>query len=579
MDKEIRWRQKNFILLFMCMLLSIAFLFGCGDKNVAEEATAMSLSEDAEAAEEERKRQEELQKLTNGDIEIKTKELTGYATDATLTYQEDNEQLMYSCKMEQIPKSDDAYIYLFSKETFENEYKLFGEPVASALKGTDCEITFEYENEFLFARFVPSLLINGKYVPLCGGVYLSNPEALAENTQAYPQTESKKGLLLDPTIVGTEKTIDLGVKHAIYNIPLSIIMGETTDEEVPTIVYNYKGKDYLFNGAALRGYDGLFSYLNDMGMSCTAIILNDWNDDHIEMIHPKARKKSNESYYYMFNATEQGGTRELEAIASFLTERYSGGEYGLVHSWVIANEINQQNIWNYMNTEDVEYYAQEFEKAFRIFYQAAKSQYANSQVYFSIDHDWNSNGGKNSKFFNGKDLIVAFNDMAEKHGNYDWGIAIHPYPNPISEVEYWKQEYDKTQDAEVLTIMNLNVLTDFLKQDEYLNADGKVRNITITELGFTSREGEKLQAAAFAYCYYILEANPYIKAFIMNRQTDAPEEMEQGLAFGIYNCDKSEKYIKDVFKYIDTDEAEEYTEFMLDILEVETLEEALEWAE
>ena len=65
----------------------------------------------------------------------------------------------------------------------------------------------------------------------------------------------------------------------------------------------------------------------------------------------------------------------------------------------------------------------------------------------------------------------------------------------------------------------------------------------------------------------------------MNRQTDAPEEMEQGLAFGIYNCDKSEKYIKDVFKYIDTDEAEEYTEFMLDILEVETLEVALEWAE
>ena len=176
-------------------------------------------------------------------------------------------------------------------------------------------------------------------------------------------------------------------------------------------------------------------------------------------------------------------------------------------------------------------------------------------------------------------MIVAFNDMAEKHGNYDWGIAIHPYPNPISEVEYWKQEYDKTQDAEVLTIMNLNVLTDFLKQDEYLNADGKVRNITITELGFTSREGEKLQAAAFAYCYYIIEANPYIKAFIMNRQTDAPEEMEQGLAFGIYNCDKSEKYLKDVFKYIDTDEAEEYTEFMLDILEVETLEEALEWAE
>ena len=51
------------------------------------------------------------------------------------------------------------------------------------------------------------------------------------------------------------------------------------------------------------------------------------------------------------------------------------------------------------DTDDVEYYAQEFEKAFRIFYQAAKSRYANSKVYFSIDHDWNSNKGKNNKYF------------------------------------------------------------------------------------------------------------------------------------------------------------------------------------
>ena len=165
------------------------------------------------------------------------------------------------------------------------------------------------------------------------------------------------------------------------------------------------------------------------------------------------------------------------------------------------------------------------------------------------------------------------------HGNYDWGIAIHPYPEPLTRVNYWSAENDKTSEAEILTVMNLNVLTDFLKQEEYLDTKGEVRGITITELGFSSKSGEKLQAAAFAYCYYIVDANPYIDAFILNRQTDAPEEVVSGLSFGLYEYDHSDKYLKEVFRYIDTDKAQEYTEFMLNILGAESLEEALGWAQ
>ena len=164
-------------------------------------------------------------------------------------------------------------------------------------------------------------------------------------------------------------------------------------------------------------------------------------------------------------------------------------------------------------------------------------------------------------------------------GNYDWGLAIHPYPNPLTRVNYWTETYDKTVNAPILTLMNLSTVTDVLKRDEYLERNGDVRSIMVTELGFTSASGEKLQAAAFAYCYYIIEANPYVDAFIMNRQTDALEEVKQGLSFGIYGLDQTPKYIFDTFKYIDTDEAEEHTEFMLNILGAESLEEALSWAQ
>ncbi|WP_160559529.1 DUF5722 domain-containing protein [Parablautia muri] len=521
----------------------------------------------------------EKRRLTRGDLYVEAGELAGYASDFSLSYDAESEQMIYSLKMPQIPESDDAYLYLFALSCYENEETPGGYPAAFGPKGTECQISFSYEEEYLFQQFVPALLLEGKYVPVGDGIYLSNPEELADNQEEYPQLESKKGLLLDPTMLGTEELTDLGVKHAIYNIPLSAIMGETADETFPTITYTYQGTDYLFNGAAINGYDGLFTYLTDLGMCSTAIVLNDWNDDYIEMIHPQARDNTSGASYYMFNTAEEKGVKELEAVASFLAERYSDGKHGMVYSWVIANEINQFRTWNYMDTNDVTYYAQEFEKAFRIFYQAVKRRYAGAKVYFSIDHDWNSNKGDNRIYFNARDLIEGINQAALKHGNYDWGIAIHPYPNPLTRVNYWSQEYDKTQEAQTLSIMNLNVLTDFLGQEEYLDTKGKIRSITITELGFSSKFGQKLQAAAFAYCYYITEANPYVEAFIMNRQTDAPEEMVQGLSFGIYEYDHSEKFLKEIFCNIDTEQSEEYIDFMLNILGAGSLEEALSWAQ
>lgn len=274
---------------------------------------------------------------------------------------------------------------------------------------------------------------------------------------------------------GTQELTDLDVKYSIYNIPLSQLFGETTQESYPTIHFPYKGEVYDLNGYTVAAYDGLFAYLTQRGMCNTAIVLNHWNDNCPELIHP-------------------------EAAAVFLTQRYSSGEHGMVHNWVIANEINQKK-WNYMDTQDLAHYAKEFEKGFRIFYLAAKSAYANARVSFSIDHDWDSNGGDNSEYFNARELIAAFQEAAAAHGNYDWGLAIHPYPDPLSRINFWSQKYEKTQDAETLSIMNLNVLTDFLGQEAYLDTAGKMRHIAITELGFSSKSGGNPAGAGLRHLY------------------------------------------------------------------------------
>lgn len=569
-------RKRRPVYLLLLGLACAGILSACGHNELpasgqVEEKPGQGMTLDQHA--------QVLSDLTAGETSLSAEEMSDYAMDIALTYDAETKKLRYSLDMPLIPASDDAYLYLFAAEVWEEDADaLLEEPVTRGRKSREWETTFPYRETHLYVRFIPALKIDDNFVQVGKSVYLSNPEALAGNQDDYPELGSKKGILLDPTMLGTPELTELGVKHAIYNIPLSHIMGETADATFPTITYTYRGKNYLFNGAAINGYDGLFTYLSDMGMSATAVVLNDWNEAHLELIHPEARKQESGAYYYMFNTAEESGARTLEAVASFLAERYSSGEHGMIHSWVIANEINQNRVWNYMDTQDVVHYAKTFEKSMRIFYQAVKSHYAGGRVYFSIDHAWNSNDGDNRSFFNGRDVLENFNEAALAHGNYDWGIAIHPYPEPLTRVNYWSQEYDKTRDASHLSVMNLNVLTDILQEENFLDRNGEVRSVTITELGFSSGSGERLQAAAFAYCYYIVEANPYVDAFLMNRQTDAPEEVKAGLSFGVYEYDHTGKYIKDVFRYIDTDQAGKYREFMLKILGADSLEQALSWA-
>jgi len=512
-------------------------------------------------------------------VSFNPEESFSYCDQPLCRYDKESGLVDFTIHFNAIPKSDDLNIYLFEAATYEDDCSFDGKPyLATSLKDYDVTLSFPYSEKHLFSRFVPVIAYQKSFYPLSYGQYITNPEDIAENNTPYPVLESKKGILLDPMTVDKPELYDLNVKRVVYNIPLSTIMGITDNETCPTIEYEYRGKKYYFNGFMLSGFDSLFSNLTAHEYHVTVIVLNDWSEVYPEIIHPLSRKKTSRSMYYEFNTEDEDGVRTMEAVATFLAKRYSGGDYGLIQDWVIANEINQQRIWNYMATSDLDLYTDSFEKSFRCFYNAIKSNYSNANVYFSIDHDWNNNGGADYLHFNGKDLLNSFNEKAKAHGNYNWGLSIHPYPYPLTSTRFWNGYCDKSENARIVTPMNLSVITDFMRQDELLDTSGNVRQIGVTELGFSSIPGEKVQAAAFAYCYLIIENNEYINSFLMNRQTDSYLSLQSGLALGIYNPDYSSKYIKDVFSQIDTESNEEYINEMLRIIGAKTLEDALERA-
>ncbi len=511
------------------------------------------------------------------EIELTAENQDTFATiESCLISSEDTSIVEIKGTLPGIPKSDSDDIYIFPLNTYETSIPEGAEPADTfRIEKTKATFTFHANlnnrqaNSRMFKKFVVAAKVDGKYKIISRSHYITNPEAVAKYN-VYTPASSIKGLLVDPSRLNTGELEDLGVKQAAYNIPLSKITGQTTSANYPTIHYTYNGKTYAIDGQSVAEFDIVFGSLSKKGIRTTAIILNDMNYEYPELVHPKARSGST-APYVMFNGAEESGVDAMAAMASFLTERYSGTGHGTVSNWVIANEINARSHWNYMEYTDVYNYTKEYAQAFRVFYNAIKSVNASAEIYMPLDQTWNRN--LNDKNYDARDVLDNFNTILKEKGNIDWQLAYHPYPVPLTNAAFWNTGayYKKltvdSVDTAMINMKNIHVVTDYLCQESFLTDEGETRHVLLSEQGFTSSSGgEGVQAAAFAYAYYISEANSHINGFLLNRQTDAPEEVAQGLAFGLNYSGGGRKQIYNVFKKIDTTESKQATEFAKGIL-------------
>lgn len=486
-------------------------------------------------------------------------------------------------KTDKLALSDDGYYYLFALQSCaegitDEEYIIEEEK--------DTELTFSVNLNYntvgsrLFSKFVVAIKQNGEYLAVSKPHYITNPEAVARYNPSFISTTSKKGILVDPEKLHGSELDDLGVRHAAYNIPLSRILGNTTNAYYPTVYYTYNGRTYSFNGQVVAEYDFIFSTLSNKKITTTGIILNDIHPGYMELIHPKARDGGGNSQYYAFNAAETEGIEYIAAVASFLASRYSGSGHGTVMNWVIGNEINARNEWNYMQHLETAAYAKEYADAFRVFYNAILSVNGNARVYISLDQQWGKSLYSNNGY-GSKEILDAFNSYLKEHGNIDWGMAYHPYNYPLTNPKAWSTSGKAgsyvldSETTPVISIRNIHVLTDYLQKEEYLTEDGEVRHVILSEMGYTSSQGQDLQAASFIYAYKIIEANRYIDSLLFTRQTDAASEVAQGLALGINTLGGAHKSIYTAYKYIDTPQSAKYTDFALDVIGISSWSEVI----
>ena len=430
----------------------------------------------------------------------------------------------------------------------------------------------------LYHKFVACVWTGDRYVPVSEQICINNPEAIAEFTLPYTEPLTKKGLLIEKAQIAD--AFDLGVCNVIINIPFNHLLGEGID-------YEYDGEVWHFNRNIVETYDHTISAFSNKSMNVSVVLLNGYNAAAPDFFYPGTQPTSS-AKYYQFNASTKEGCNAIKAVASFLATRYNGldADHGKVQNWIIGNEINNQE-WNWLGPMSMAAYVAEYERSFRLFYNAIRSSCANDRVYFSLDHNWNREANGRTRY-NARDVLQELSAQIRRHGNIDWGLAYHPYSEPMTEPEFWDDfntgKVTFYDDSPVVNFANISLLTDYMQRPEMRDRDGYVRHIILSEEGFTSMsetrgEVQELQAAAFAYAYYIADSNLYIDSFILSRQVDAPSELRSSLAFGLWTTSSitdaniqpaQKKYIWEVFKNIDRRSVTlEYTAFAKDILGIE----------
>lgn len=454
--------------------------------------------------------------------------------------------------------SEDGNLYLFALQPYEagigarTDY-CAAVPAAPAVTMTT-DLNLNSAASKLYARFVIAAKQGGSFVPVSNEYYITNPEAVATHTINAP-ARAKKGVTLDWRYA--KDLSDLGCGYALYELDPARFTA------AGGVNYTYNGKNYSFNSVVVTEFDQIAKMCQQNGVHVIMACKLTFKTPAADLIAPAARVPGMRGYAW--NVDEQGGAEKIQALMHFLAERYSDQGNGQVHSWIIGNEVNNNNNWHWSGSRTVADFSAHYAKEVRMCYNAIKSANANAKVYINLDQRWMFEDGTHDQY-GGKKVLDAFAASISSTGNIDWGLSFHPHCLPLNNAQFWNipanyramNLVNNTENSKMVIPTNVSVMTNYMTKPEMLNPAGGIRNVIISEMLFSSANptyatNEQIQAAAMTYAYKLMAAQPVIQAVIIHRHVDdASEIADAGMACGLRNADGSPKFAYNMFKVMDT---------------------------
>ena len=369
-----------------------------------------------------------------------------------------------------------------------------------------------------------------------------------------PTKDNKKGIQGTDFEYGQypdENPDSLGLNHILLNIELDKVIN-TDGSGYP---YEYNGKTYYFNYSNyVMVFERRIQEYREKGKAISLVLLLGWSDDPVinNLIYPGGRVNDGTHLYYALNSSDTAAREQLDATFHFLADVF-GRKHCFVQNWILGNEVNMPNEYNYCGTADLTTNVNICAASFDILYKALQDKNPNAKAYISLTDHWNYDD--EGRGMSTKNFIDAF---AAKETDKNWNIAFHAYPPNLNEVCWSKKAAEWLRHDVISRYVcgaNLEVLTNYVKENY-----GTSHRIILSEQGFNALNGQDEQAAMMVYTYYAAQRDDMVDAVIFTSWTDGGVSLRDGYQLGFLDSQGNKRPIYYAFKYMDTPQAATYTD-------------------
>jgi len=327
----------------------------------------------------------------------------------------------------------------------------------------------------------------------------------------------------------------LGITSVTVNIPITAMIYTTPgNNRVP---HTYGNKTYYMSTGYLNHIDNALRLAASKNIVVAAIILvqkaSECADPEIGKIlqHPDF---TSEGIYTMPNMTTDEGVNCYAAALDFLASRYNRTDnaYGRIHKWIMHNEVDAGLTWTNMGRKPMLNYLDTYLRSMRICHNISRQYDEYSEVMGSFTHSW----VEPVELYSSGELLTALQQFSNLEGDFQWGVAYHPYPQDLNEPKTWNDgKAIFSPNSPLVTFKNLEVIDHWIKKSENLYKGSVKRTLWLSENGTNSRtyEAKDLmeQAAGFAYAWKKLINLDGIDAIQWHNWID--NRVEFGLRIGL----------------------------------------------
>ena len=422
----------------------------------------------------------------------------------------------------------------------------------------------------LFARWRLARSIDQRLEGLSAAAWATDVDEATGNLPPRAMPSSKKGLGgISWSPDALEDLSALGCRNLTVNILLPSIL-HLNPGEAGTTPYPFNGKEYAVDEKALAPVDNVLRFAREHGIVVSAVILiprrlADSQEQRV-WCHPDACEPGQ---YSLANVTSAEGADAFAAALDLLARRYGspGDTRGRISNWIIHNEVDAGWVWTNAGEKTPESYLELYYRALRIAHYTVRRHDPAARVFISLSHHWTET---EPKFYKPRDLLELLSDMCRQEGDFEWGVAYHPYPQDLYNPASWLDtKATFTFDTPLITMKNLEVLDAWMKRPEF-RFNGAVRGVLLSEQGCNaadlSEANQRLQAAGLVYLWHKVRDLDSVEAFQYHRWIDHADE--GGLRFGLrafapgsVDAPGEKKLAWDVFRALGTPEEAAATQF------------------